>query len=122
MIRVTVEEADENGRLLAKHTAEDMIEREDCRDFAALLAQCVGGVMYHSKVAAEAPLLLAAANTHRASFCVRAIARARETGGVDFAKAVKISVAIDQLVGEDRSARFRDREAQIFRLLDAEIR
>ncbi len=122
MITITIEETDKDGRVLARHVASGPIDQGDAAGVGELLARTVGALMYRGETAAEVPLLLAAAGTHRASACTRALGRACESGGSRFGGAVKLTVDLGRLIGEDRSARFREREEQIFRLLGAEVR
>ena len=76
MITITIEETDKDGQLLGRHVASAPIDKNDTKGIGSLLARSVGGLMYHTEARAEIPLLIAAAGTHRASSCTRAIGHA----------------------------------------------
>ena len=91
MITITIEETDKDGQLLGRHVASAPIDKNDTKGIGSLLARSVGGLMYHTEARAEIPLLIAAAGTHRASSCTRAIGHAAglATGTYGFDLAIK---------------------------------
>ncbi len=124
MITITIEETDQNGRVLGRHTASAPIEKSDAKGIAGLLARSVGGLMYHGETRAEVPLLLAAAGTHRASSCTRALGHAVGLAGseLSFDLAVKATVDVDRLLDFRTSKRDRETAAQMLRAIGANIR
>lgn len=124
MITITIEEADKDGQVLARHAASAPIDTRDAKGVAALIAKSVGGLMYHGEVKAEVPLLLAAAGTHHASSCTRAIGHAIGLAGssLSFDLAVKATVDVDRLLDFRASKRDRETTAQMLRAIGANVR
>ena len=124
MITITIEETDKDGRVLGRHVASGPIDKSDAKGVAGLLARSVGGLMYHGGPRAEVPLLLAAAGTHHASSCTRAIGHAVGIAGseLSFDLAVKATVDVDRLLDFRASKRDRETAAQMLRAIGANIR
>jgi hypothetical protein len=124
MITNTIEETDKDGRLIGRHVASAPIDRNDTKGIGSLLARSVGGLMYHTEARAEIPLLIAAAGTHRASSCTRAIGHAAglATGTYGFDMAIKPVIEIDRLLDYRASKRDRETAAQTLKIMGATIR
>jgi len=124
MITITIEETDKDGQLLGRHVASAPIDKNDTRGIGTLLARSVGGLMYHTEARAEIPLLIAAAGTHRASSCTRAIGHAAglATGTYGFDLAIKPVIEIDRLLDYRASKRDRETAAQTLKIMGATIR
>ena len=124
MITITIEETDKDGQLLGRHVASAPIDKNDTKGIGSLLARSVGGLMYHSEARAEIPLLIAAAGTHRASSCTRAIGHAAglATGTYGFDLAIKPVIEIDRLLDYRASKRDRETAAQTLKIMGATIR
>jgi len=124
MITITIEETDKDGQLLGRHVASAPIDKNDTKGFGSLLARSVGGLMYHTEARAEIPLLIAAAGTHRASSCTRAIGHAAglATGMYGFDLAIKPVIEIDRLLDYRASKRDRETAAQTLKIMGATIR
>ena len=124
MITITIEEADKDGQLLGRHVASAPIDKNDTKGIGSLLARSVGGLMYHTEARAEIPLLIAAAGTHRASSCTRAIGHAAglATGTYGFDLAIKPVIEIDRLLDYRASKRDRESAAQTLKIMGATIR
>ena len=124
MITITIEETDKDGQLLGRHVASAPIDKNDTKGIGALLARSVGGLMYHTEARAEIPLLIAAAGTHRASSCTRAIGHAAglATGTYSFDLAIKPVIEIDRLLDYRASKRDRETAAQTLKIMGATIR
>jgi len=124
MITITIEETDKDGQLLGRHVASGPIDKSDTKGVAGLLARSVGGLMYHGEPRAEVPLLLAAASTHHASSCTRAIALAIGLAGTpySFDLAVKPTVDLDRLVDYRASKRDREAASQSLKIMGANVR
>jgi hypothetical protein len=124
MITITIEETDKDGQLLGRHVASAPIDKNDTKGIGSLLARSVGGLMYHTEARAEIPLLIAAAGTHRASSCTRAIGHAAglATGTYGFDLAIKPVIEIDRLLDYRASKRDRETAAQTLKIMGATIR
>jgi hypothetical protein len=124
MITITIEETDKDGQLLGRHVASAPIDKNDTKGIGSLLARSVGGLMYHTEARAEIPLLIAAAGTHRASSCTRAIGHAAglATGTYGFDLAIKPVIEIDRLLDYRASKRDRETAAQTLTIMGATIR
>jgi len=124
MITITIEETDKDGQLLGRHVASAPIDKNDAKGIGLLLARSVGGLMYHTEARAEIPLLIAAAGTHRASSCTRAIGHAAglATGTYGFDLAIKPVIEIDRLLDDRASKRDRETAAQTLKIMGATIR
>ena len=124
MITITIEETDKDGQLLGRHVASAPIDKNDTKGIGSLLARSVGGLMYHTEARAEIPLLIAAAGTHRASTCTRAIGHAAglATGTYGFDLAIKPVIEIDRLLDYRASKRDRETAAQTLKIMGATIR
>jgi len=124
MITITIEETDKDGQLLGRHVASAPIDKNDTKGIGSLLARSVGGLMYHTEARAEVPLLIAAAGTHRASSCTRAIGHAAglATGTYGFDLAIKPVIEIDRLLDYRASKRDRETAAQTLKIMGATIR
>lgn len=124
MITITIEETDKDGRLLTRNVASAPIDSRDAKGVAALIAKSVGGLMYQGEVKAEVPLLLAAAGTHHASSCTRAMGHAIGLAGshLSFDLAVKATVDVDRLLDFRTSKRDRETAAQMLRAIGANVR
>ena len=124
MITITIEETDKDGQLLGRHVASAPIDKNDTKGIGSLLARSVGGLMYHTEARAEIPLLIAAAGTHRASSCTRAIGHAAGlgTGTYGFDLAIKPVIEIDRLLDYRASKRDRETAAQTLKIMGATIR
>ena len=124
MITITIEEIDKDGQLLGRHVASAPIDKNDTKGIGSLLARSVGGLMYHTEARAEIPLLIAAAGTHRASSCTRAIGHAAglATGTYGFDLAIKPVIEIDRLLDYRASKRDRETAAQTLKIMGATIR
>ncbi len=124
MITITIEETDKDGQLLGRHVASAPIDKNDTKGIGSLLARSVGGLMYHTEARAEIPLLIAAAGTHRASSCTRAIGHAAglATGTYGFDLAIKPVIEIDRLLDYRASKRDRETAAQMLKIMGATIR
>jgi len=124
MITITIEETDKDGQLLGRHVASAPIDKNDTKGMGSLLARSVGGLMYHTEARAEIPLLIAAAGTHRASSCTRAIGHAAglATGTYGFDLAIKPVIEIDRLLDYRASKRDRETAAQTLKIMGATIR
>ncbi len=124
MITITIEETDKDGQLLGRHVASAPIDKNDTKGIGSLLARSVGGLMYHNEARAEIPLLIAAAGTHRASSCTRAIGHAAglATGTYGFDLAIKPVIEIDRLLDYRASKRDRETAAQTLKIMGATIR
>jgi len=124
MITITIEETDKDGQLLGRHVASAPIDKNDAKGIGLLLARSVGGLMYHTEARAEIPLLIAAAGTHRASSCTRAIGHAAglATGTYGFDLAIKPVIEIDRLLDYRASKRDRETAAQTLKIMGATIR
>jgi len=124
MITITIEETDKDGQLLGRHVASAPIDKNDSKGIGSLLARSVGGLMYHTEARAEIPLLIAAAGTHRASSCTRAIGHAAglATGTYGFDLAIKPVIEIDRLLDYRASKRDRETAAQTLKIMGATIR
>ena len=124
MITITIEETDKDGQLLGRHVASAPIDKNDTKGIGSLLARSVGGLMYHTEARAEIPLLIAAAGTHRASSCTRAIGHAAglATGSYGFDLAIKPVIEIDRLLDYRASKRDRETAAQTLKIMGATIR
>jgi hypothetical protein len=124
MITITIEETDKDGQLLGFHVASAPIDKNDTKGIGSLLARSVGGLMYHTEARAEIPLLIAAAGTHRASSCTRAIGHAAglATGTYGFDLAIKPVIEIDRLLDYRASKRDRETAAQTLKIMGATIR
>jgi len=124
MITITIEETDKDGQLLGRHVASAPIDKNDAKGIGLLLSRSVGGLMYHTEARAEVPLLIAAAGTHNASSCTRAIALAIGLAGTpySFDLAVKPTVDLDRLVDYRASKRDRDTAAQTLKIMGANVR
>lgn len=124
MITITIEETDKDGQLLGRHVASAPIDKNDTKGIGLLLARSVGGLMYHTEARAEIPLLIAAAGTHRASSCTRAIGHAAglATGTYGFDLAIKPVIEIDRLLDYRASKRDRETAAQTLKIMGATIR
>ncbi len=124
MITITIEETDKDGQLLGRHVASAPIDKNDTKGMGSLLARSVGGLMYHTEARAEVPLLIAAAGTHRASSCTRAIGHAAglATGTYGFDLAIKPVIEIDRLLDYRASKRDRETAAQTLKIMGATIR
>lgn len=124
MITITIEETDKNGRIVARHSASTAADRSDAKGVGAAIATAVGGLMYHGEVKAEAPLLLAAAGTHHASSCARAMGYAIGLAGsqLSFDLAVKATVDIERLLDHRASKSDRETAAQMLRAMGANVR
>jgi hypothetical protein len=124
MITITIEETDKDGQLLGRHVASAPIDNNDTKGIGSLLARSVGGLMYHTEARAEIPLLIAAAGTHRASSCTRAIGHAAglATGTYGFDLAIKPVIEIDRLLDYRASKRDREAAAQTLKIMGATIR
>ena len=124
MITITIEETDRDGRVLDRHVASAPIDKNDTKGIGSLLARSVGGLMYHTEARAEIPLLIAAAGTHRASSCTRAIGHAAglATGTYGFDLAIKPVIEIDRLLDYRASKRDRETAAQTLKIMGATIR
>lgn len=124
MITITIEETDKDGQLLGRHVASASIDKNDTKGIGSLLARSVGGLMYHTEARAEIPLLIAAAGTHRASSCTRAIGHAAglATGTYGFDLAIKPVIEIDRLLDYRASKRDRETAAQTLKIMGATIR
>ena len=124
MITITIEETDKDGQLLGRHVASAPIDKNDTKGIGSLLARSVGGLMYHTEARAEIPLLIAAAGTHRASSCTRAIGHAASlaTGTYGFDLAIKPVIEIDRLLDYRASKRDRETAAQTLKIMGATIR
>jgi len=124
MITITIEETDKDGQLLGRHVASAPIDKNDTKGIGSLLARSVGGLMYHTEARAEIPLLIAAAGTHRASSCTRAIGHAAglATGTYGFDLAIKPGIEIDRLRDYRASKRDRETAAQTLKIMGATIR
>ena len=124
MITITIEETDKDGQLLGRHVASAPIDKNDTKGIGSLLARSVGGLMYHTEARAEIPLLIAAAGTHRASSCTRAIGHAAglATGTYGFDLAIKPVIEIDRLLDDRASKRDRATAAQTLKIMGATLR
>jgi len=124
MITITIEETDKDGQLLGRHVASAPIDKNDTKGIGSLLARSVGGLMYHTEARAEIPLLIAAAGTHRASSCTRAIGHAAglATGTYGFDLAIKPVIESDRLLDYRASKRDRETAAQTLKIMGATIR
>lgn len=124
MITITIEETDKDGQLLGRHVASAPIDKNDTKGIGSLLARSVGGLMYHTEARAEIPLLIAAAGTHRASSCTRAIGHAAglATGTYGFDLAIKPVIEVDRLLDYRASKRDRETAAQTLKIMGATIR
>ena len=124
MITITIEETDKDGQFLGRHVASAPIDKNDTKGIGSLLARSVGGLMYHTEARAEIPLLIAAAGTHRASSCTRAIGHAAglATGTYGFDLAIKPVIEIDRLLDYRASKRDRETAAQTLKIMGATIR
>lgn len=124
MITITIEETDKDGQLLGRHVASAPIDKNDTKGIGSLLARSVGGLMYQTEARAEIPLLIAAAGTHRASSCTRAIGHAAglATGTYGFDLAIKPVIEIDRLLDYRASKRDRETAAQTLKIMGATIR
>jgi hypothetical protein len=124
MITITIEETDKDGQLLGRHIASAPIDKNDTKGIGSLLARSIGGLMYHTEARAEIPLLIAAAGTHRASSCTRAIGHAAglATGTYGFDLAIKPVIEIDRLLDYRASKRDRETAAQTLKIMGATIR
>jgi len=124
MITITIEETDKDGQLLGRHVASAPIDKNDTKGIGSLLARSLGGLMYHTEARAEVPLLIAAAGTHRASSCTRAIGHAAglATGTYGFDLAIKPVIEIDRLLDYRASKRDRETAAQTLKIMGATIR
>ena len=124
MITITIEETDKDGQLLGRHVASAPIDKNDTKGIGSLLARSVGGLMYHTEARAEIPLLIAAAGTHRASSCTRAIGHAAglATGTYGFDLAIRPVIEIDRLLDYRASKRDRETAAQTLKIMGATIR
>ena len=124
MITITIEETDKDGQLLGRHVASAPIDKNDTKGIGSLLARSVGSLMYHTEARAEIPLLIAAAGTHRASSCTRAIGHAAglATGTYGFDLAIKPVIEIDRLLDYRASKRDRETAAQTLKIMGATIR
>ncbi len=124
MITITIEETDKDGQLLGRHVAAAPIDKNDTKGIGSLLARSVGGLMCHTEARAEIPLLIAAAGTHRASSCTRAIGHAAglATGTYGFDLAIKPVIEIDRLLDYRASKRDRETAAQTLKIMGATIR
>lgn len=124
MITITIEETDKDGQLIGRHVASAPIDKNDTQGIGSLLARSVGGLMYHTEARAEIPLLIAAAGTHRASSCTRAIGHAAglATGTYGFDLAIKPVIEIDRLLDYRASKRDRETAAQTLKIMGATIR
>jgi hypothetical protein len=124
MITITIEETDKDGQLLERHVVSAPIDKNDTKGIGSLLARSVGGLMYHTEARAEIPLLIAAAGTHRASSCTRAIGHAAglATGTYGFDLAIKPVIEIDRLMDYRASKRDRETAAQTLKIMGATIR
>jgi hypothetical protein len=124
MITIAIEETDKDGQLLGRHVASAPIDKNDTKGIGSLLARSVGGLMYHTEARAEIPLLIAAAGTHRASSCTRAIGHAAglATGTYGFDLAIKPVIEIDRLLDYRASKRDRETAAQTLKIMGATIR
>ena len=124
MITITIEETDKDGQLLGRHVASAPIDKNDTKGIGLLLSRSVGGLMYHTEARAEIPLLIAAAGTHRASSCTRAIGHAAglATGTYGFDLAIKPVIEIDRLLDYRASKRDRETAAQTLKIMGATIR
>ena len=124
MITITIEDSDKDGQLLGRHVASAPIDKNDTKGIGSLLARSVGGLMYHTEARAEIPLLIAAAGTHRASSCTRAIGHAAglATGTYGFDLAIKPVIEIDRLLDYRASKRDRETAAQTLKIMGATIR
>jgi hypothetical protein len=124
MITITIEETDKDGQLLERHVVSAPIDKNDTKGIGSLLARSVGGLMYHTEARAEIPLLIAAAGTHRASSCTRAIGHAAglATGTYGFDLAIKPVIEIDRLLDYRASKRDRETAAQTLKIMGATIR
>ncbi len=124
MITITIEETDKDGQLLGRHVASAPIDKNDTKGIGSLLARSVGGLMYHTEARAAIPLLIAAAGTHRASSCTRAIGHAAglATGTYGFDLAIKPVIEIDRLLDYRASKRDRETAAQTLKIMGATIR
>ena len=124
MITITIEETDKDGQLLGRHVASAPIDKNDTKGIGSLLARSVGGLMYHTEARAEIPLLIAAAGTHRASACTRAIGHAAglAIGTYGFDLAIKPVIEIDRLLDYRASKRDRETAAQTLKIMGATIR
>ena len=124
MITITIEETDKDRQLLGRHVASAPIDKNDTKGIGSLLARSVGGLMYHTEARAEIPLLIAAAGTHRASSCTRAIGHAAglATGTYGFDLAIKPVIEIDRLLDYRASKRDRETAAQTLKIMGATIR
>ena len=82
------------------------------------------GIAYDMVRRAEIPLLIAAAGTHRASSCTRAIGHAAglATGTYGFDLAIKPVIEIDRLLDYRASKRDRETAAQTLKIMGATIR
>jgi hypothetical protein len=124
MITITIEETDKDGQLLGRHVVSAPIDKNDTKGIGSLLARSVGGLMYHTEARDEIPLLIAAAGTHRASSCTRAIGHAAglATGTYGFDLAIKPVIEIDRLLDYRASKRDRETAAQTLKIMGATIR
>ncbi len=124
MITITIEETDKDGQLLGRHVASAPIDKNDTKGIGSLLARSVGGLMYHTEARSEIPLLIAAAGTHRASSCTRAIGHAAglATGTFGFDLAIRPVIEIDRLLDYRASKRDRETAAQTLKIMGATIR
>lgn len=124
MITITIEETDKHGRVLSRHSATAAADRSDAKELARAIALAVGGLMYDGEVQAEAPLLLAAAGTHRSSSCVQALGHAVSlaAGRYSFDLAVKPLIDVDRLLDYRASKRDREEARRTLRILGAQVR
>jgi hypothetical protein len=124
MVTITIEETDKDRQLLGRHVASAPIDKNDAKGMAALLARSFGALMYNTEVRAEIPLLIAAAWTHRASSCTRAIGYAAglATGEYSYELAIKPVIEIDCLLDHRASKRDRETAAQMLKVMGASIR
>lgn len=124
MITITIEETDKQGRVLSRHSATAPAGPRDIRECGRAIAHAVGGLMYDGEVAAEVPLIIAAAATHDSSSCMRALAQAVMLAGgrYSFDLAVRPVIDVDRLLDYRTSKRDREEARRTLRVLGARIR